>query len=203
MPKATKPPKAVTPPPAVNTPEKQARLGVEHGGKPWPEAIAAAALSPVTTSALVAINATRPRFTNADGSDLGMAAVVSAVKEMADKAAAGDLGDFERMLAAQSVALNASFADLATRANANFAIGNMDAGETFFRLAMRAQSQCRASIETLSEMKNPRPVFINPKQVNHSGGGPQQINNGRNPKRRAGGKKSFSPNKLLGAKPNG
>jgi hypothetical protein len=41
-------------------------------------------------------------------------------------------------------------------------------------------------VETLAEIVNPRPIYINPKQVNHSTGsqqvnnaeGPQQVNNG-------------------------
>jgi hypothetical protein len=44
------------------------------------------------------------------------------------------------------------------------------------RLALRAQSQCRATIETLAEMKNPKPVaFV---QQANIANGPQQVNNG-------------------------
>jgi hypothetical protein len=44
------------------------------------------------------------------------------------------------------------------------------------RLALKAQSQCRATIETLAEIKNPQPVaFVQQADVAH---GPQQINNG-------------------------
>ena len=44
------------------------------------------------------------------------------------------------------------------------------------KLALRAQGQCRATLETLANIKNPRPVaFV--KQANISNG-PQQVNNG-------------------------
>jgi hypothetical protein len=42
--------------------------------------------------------------------------------------------------------------------------------------ALKAQAQCRATLEALAEIKNPRPVsFV--KQANISNG-PQQVNNG-------------------------
>jgi hypothetical protein len=42
------------------------------------------------------------------------------------------------------------------------------------RIALRAQSQCRATLETLGTIKNPPTVFV--KQTNVTSG-PQQINN--------------------------
>jgi hypothetical protein len=51
------------------------------------------------------------------------------------------------------------------------------------RLALRAQAQCRSTIETLAEMKNLRPVFAknfnlaNGNQQVNSSEGPQQVNN--------------------------
>ena len=60
------------------------------------------------------------------------------------------------------------------------------------RLALKAQAQCRATIETLAAMKNP-PVVI-ARQANISNG-PQQVNNGE-PTRRAE-KSDNRPNGLL------
>lgn len=73
------------------------------------------------------------------------------------------------------------------------------------KLALRAQNQCRATLQTLSELKNPRPVaFV--KQANISNG-PQQVNNGQAfaNSTHAGpraGKNQNQPNELLGAQPN-
>ena len=48
--------------------------------------------------------------------------------------------------------------------------------EVHFRLALRAQAQCRATLEALAAIKNtPNPTFIRQANVAH---GPQQVNNG-------------------------
>jgi hypothetical protein len=54
---------------------------------------------------------------------------------------------------------------------------DLGAFETYMRLALRAQSQCRATLETLAVVKNPPSVaFV--EQANIANGGPQQVNNG-------------------------
>jgi len=52
----------------------------------------------------------------------------------------------------------------------------VNAAEIYMRLALKAQSQCRATLETLAAIKNPTPVtFVKQANVAH---GPQQVNNG-------------------------
>ena len=52
----------------------------------------------------------------------------------------------------------------------------MNAGETYLRLALKAQAQCRTTWESLAEIKNPRAVaFVRQANIAH---GPQQVNNG-------------------------
>jgi hypothetical protein len=46
------------------------------------------------------------------------------------------------------------------------------------RLALKAQSQCRATLETLSAIKNPPVVFARQANITN---GPQQVNNGTLP----------------------
>ena len=87
----------------------------------------------------------------------------------------GNLGRAEFMLMAQAHSLEAIFTNMARRAalNAGEYIG---ACETYLKLALRAQSQCRATLETLATIKNPPHVaFV--KQANIANG-PQQVNNG-------------------------
>ena len=67
----------------------------------------------------------------------------------------------------------------------------IEASERYMRLALKAQAQCRATIETLAAIKNP-PVVI-ARQANISNG-PQQVNNGPAP--RADGSLN-QPNELL------
>lgn len=84
----------------------------------------------------------------------------------------------EAMLMTQASTLDAVFNALARRATANMG-QHLQATDTYWRLALKAQAQCRATLEALAEIRNPRPVaFV--KQTNISGGH-QQVNNGTVP----------------------
>ena len=87
----------------------------------------------------------------------------------------GDLTRTEGILTIQAHTLDVIFNNLARWAALNMG-EHLGAAETYLRLALKAQSQCRSTLETLAEIKNPRPVaFV--KQANISNG-PQQVNNG-------------------------
>ena len=84
----------------------------------------------------------------------GFNAARDVLREAADKVKAGDLSDMESMLAAQTIALNAVFSDMAYRAARN--IGKyLPATETYLRLALKAQAQCRATIEATAASARP------------------------------------------------
>lgn len=89
---------------------------------------------------------------------------------------ANELGRSEEMLIAQAHTLDLLFNRLILRSTANGDQGNLDAAETYMRLALRAQSQARATLETLSVIKNP-PTVAFVRQANIANG-PQQVNNG-------------------------
>ena len=84
------------------------------------------------------------------------------------------LGSAEDMLTAQAAALNAIFLELARRSGSNMG-EYIQAAETYMRLALKAQAQCRATLETLANIKNPPVVYA--RQANIANG-PQQVNNG-------------------------
>ena len=86
----------------------------------------------------------------------------------------GDLSRAEAMLIAQAHTLDELFNNLARRAAMNMG-EYMNAAETYFRLALKAQSQCRATLETLATVKNPPIVYARQANVTT---GPQQVNNG-------------------------
>ena len=69
----------------------------------------------------------------------------------------------------------------------------MDHADRYMRLALKAQGQCRATVETLALLKNP-PVFA--RQANIAGGA-QLVNNGTIQPTRAGIPES-RPIELLG-----
>lgn len=87
----------------------------------------------------------------------------------------GDLQRAEAMLIAQAHTLESLFYELARRAGLNMG-EHLQAAESYMRLALRAQGQCRATLETLATIKNPVPVaFVRQANIAH---GPQQVNNG-------------------------
>jgi hypothetical protein len=101
----------------------------------------------------------------------GVCAVVQTLKDQGAATSRNDLSQAEAMLMNQVTALQTLFSRMAERAiNADY-IPNF---ETFMRVALKAQSQCRATLETLSTIKNPPLVYA--KQANVTTG-PQQVNN--------------------------
>lgn len=121
-----------------------------------------------TTSALSA--ATLKNFSGGDES-LMVRDLVVEMRKAGDEVAAGDLSRVEKMLTHQLLTLDAMFNNLAQRAQRQ----NMFKGiDVLLRLALKAQSQARATAETLATMKNPMPYI---RQANIAGGH-QQINNG-------------------------
>src|SRR5205814_3516952 len=98
----------------------------------------------------------------------------------------GDLRKAEGILISQPIAFNAVFTDL-SQCSARTMYRRLDTAERLMRLALKAQGQCRATLETLAVLKNPPTVFA--KQANIAGGA-QQVNNtgrhasGRSPRAR-------------------
>ena len=85
----------------------------------------------------------------------------------------GDMQRVEGILIAQAHALDNIFANLARRAaNQEY----LKQWEAYMRMAMKAQNQCRMTLETLATIKNPPVVFA--RQANINNGGQQQVNNG-------------------------
>jgi len=103
--------------------------------------------------------------------------VPSLTDELRDQAAAvnrGELNHVEAMLMNQATALQSLFARLAAR---GIGCDHAPAFEANMRIALRAQSQCRATLETLAAIKNPPVVFAKQANINQ-GNGNQQVNNG-------------------------
>lgn len=128
------------------------------------------------------------------GSQLGAVSITEMVASLQDAGEAvnrGDLSNAERVLNAQALTLNAMFSELARRSALNMG-EHLGAAETYMRLALKAQSQSRATFETLAAIKNPPVVFA--KQMNVANG-PQQVNNGTAPRTL---ETQTAPNKLSG-----
>ena len=130
--------------------------------------------------------ATMHTYTGA-GEALGVTELLAAMRKAGDETVAGDMGRFERVLTNQFLTLDALFNNLAQRSGRQESFKGI---EVLMRLALKAQSQARATAETLALMKNPMP-YIRQANIAH---GPQQVNNGTPT---SAGKNQSPPNELL------
>lgn len=90
------------------------------------------------------------------------------MQSIGDRAAEGDLAFASRMLATQAVALDSMYAELARRSASN--LGKyMDAAERYGRLALRAQTNCRTTLEALARLHQPREQTVRHVHVNEGG----------------------------------
>ena len=98
------------------------------------------------------------------------------------------------MLAAQAHTLDAIFNNLAIRAALNIDGGCLGAGETYLKVALRAQSQCRSTLEAISDIRHPKTAtFVKQANIAH---GHQQVNN-QSGEASCAGEIENQPNELL------
>jgi len=151
----------------------------------------AAALVRSVTSPTVRGAVTTQAFSKAFG-ETDLQSLVNELGKQCKRVRDGDLARAESLLMTQAHSLDAIFNELARRAALNMG-EYLNATERYLRLALKAQSQCRATLETLATIKNPPVIYA--KQANIANG-PQQVNNGTVPAH-VGGETSIEPNKLL------
>jgi hypothetical protein len=123
--------------------------------------------------------ATLTEYTKGFG-DLELPALIKSLSDQSKAVIDGDLSRAETMLSIQVHTLDAIFNYLARRAiNAEY----MKNLECYLKFALRAQSQCLATWDTLAAIKHP-PVlgYVNQANIAH---GPQQVNNAAAPVRGA------------------
>lgn len=112
------------------------------------------------------------RFTSKTLGELHLMELIKELQHQAGEVHAGNQQRSEGMLIAQAHTLDMLFNELTRRSINNLA--NLTVAEQFMRLALKAQSQCRTTLETLSEIKHPRSIaFV--KQANIAQN--QQVNN--------------------------
>lgn len=141
----------------------------------------------------IATNAlTAARYVNPEYGVVSLTDMVASLRDDGEAVNRGDLSNAERVLNAQALTLNAMFAELARRAAINMG-EHLGAAETYMHLALKAQSQSRATFETLAAIKNPPVVFA--RQANINNGGQQQVINETAPRTL---ETQTAPNKLSG-----
>lgn len=171
---------------------KQLEIAIKSG-ESRDRLIAKAAAGPHLGAAGVITN-----FGRGTWGEISLTDLVHVLKSQTDKLSGGDLGHAEAMLCSQATSLNMMFAELARRASVNMG-EYLGATETYLKLALRAQSQCRATLETLAAIKNPPVVFAKQANIAH---GPQQVNNDSANIARAS-ETEKAPNELLEADDHG
>jgi hypothetical protein len=113
--------------------------------------------------------------------EVDLAELLKDLRERVEKVQDGDMRPVEAMLYGQALTLETIFTSLARRATSQEYLKQFQA---YLGMALKAQAQCRATLEALAEIKNPRPVAFE-KQANISGGH-QQVNNAMQPVQQSG-----------------
>lgn len=105
--------------------------------------------------------------------ELSLPELIKELKSKTEKVQSGDMAAMEAMLVGQASALQTIFVSLARRASNQEYLKQYG---VYMNLALKAQSQCRATIQALTELKYPKQVaFVKQANIAH---GHQQINNG-------------------------
>ena len=144
------------------------------------------ALRPTVNAAITLKNICRDR------ADTPLNDLIAELGKQCDSVSANKLGRVEAMLITQAHTLDAIFNQLVIRAAMNQG-EYLDVADRYYKLALRAQNQARATLETLATIKNPPNLAI-VKQANI--GQTVQVNNGTARASRAPENEN-EPNKLL------
>jgi hypothetical protein len=136
-----------------------------------------------------------------DNPDAKLVALVMELSAQSNRANGGNLKRAEELLVNQAHALDAIFNNLARRAAPN-AAQYLGACEVYLRLALKAQSQCRSTLETLAAVKNPSSVaFVRQANIAH---GHQQVINAPPPAASSRAREpGTQPNELMEQQRNG
>ena len=152
------------------------------------EFMARTALRPTVQAAI-----TLAQYGGKEFGNLDLFALIDCLSEQTGLVIEGNLQRGEAMLVAQAHTLDAIFNNLAQRAiNAEY----VHILEQYLKLGLRAQSQCRATWETLAIVKSP-PVAGYVGQANIAYGQQQVNNTAPAPEGSHAREKSITPSKLL------
>ncbi|MGF6975160.1 hypothetical protein QFZ94_003610 [Paraburkholderia sp. JPY465] len=192
--KATK--EAASAPPPKRNPAALGLSGSQYDDPVKRDAMIAA--SPVVRGAVTGRKYAEGIF----GEGVDLTAYVGELRARINAVKGGDMSGVEAMLIAQANTLDMIFNQCARKAAFSEYLNQFQA---HLSLALKAQAQSRATLEALTEIKNPRPVaFV--KQANIANG-PQQVNNGSNggapPDPHARAENSANPSNELLASGNG
>lgn len=157
----------------IEEPEIRSITLQENDGESEDQALARYALMPEMNSLHSITELTQLRLFN---EPLDMNSLVDELRNQVDRVKSGDLSRSEDMLVSQAHTLDRLFNKLILRASSNMKAGYLGASDTYLKLALKSQSQCKATWEAVSNIKNPSVVKAN--QINMAQN--QQVNNHKN-----------------------
>jgi hypothetical protein len=137
-------------------------------GKSQERALADLVLDPAATGM-----STSKTFAKGTFGETDITSLYLVIEEGIRAVRAGKMDGPEALLVSQANSLNLIYTELSRRAALNMG-EYIQASERYMRLALKAQAQCRSTIEALVALKNPPVLYA--KQANISAGH-QQINN--------------------------
>ena len=115
-----------------------------------------------TDSQVVAVLSTRSALTATTykafaggGESLQVTDLMNELRQAGAEVVAGNMSRLEVMLTSQALTLDAMFNSMAQRAQKQESLKSI---EVLMRLALKAQTQARSTVEALAEIKNPRTV---------------------------------------------
>ncbi|WP_417592071.1 hypothetical protein [Parasphingorhabdus sp.] len=147
--------------------DKAGHLNIKReGGKSDSRILTEAAMRPMIRNGYIVgsmggkhFNGKQPDFTE----------TVEIMAEACANVRANSLDDQKDILTSQAMALDSIFTLLVARSEANVE-KHLDASERFMRMALKAQSQCRTTIETLDKMVRDGTQTVKHVHVDNRGG---------------------------------
>ena len=168
-----------------NSPTKSQCVHIKQTqGKSRDRILAEMAQNSVANSAMLSVE-----FSSKYG-ELDLTKTIAVLSEQVTEIHNGDMRDAETLLYSQARTLDTLFMHFALLAKNNAQPNIFD---TCMRLALKSQNQCRSTLQTLSDVKNPRPYIQN------NSAEYQQVNNSHCPSRAR--KKQKQTNELLEDQP--
>ncbi len=150
-----------------NKPDKRRVLAISATEESAGRVIAEAVLGGMVGNASAALS-----FASHLNADVDLTECVGVVEREISAVNKGDLNKLEGMLTAQAIVLNAIFNNYAKKALASEYVSQLDLN---MRIALKAQAQCRTTVEAIGEIKFPKSAtFIRQQNVANQ----QQVNNG-------------------------
>lgn len=152
----------------MKTPRTKKTLTVEtRKGETAADTMVRVAVSPYLRHGIVAAELSEKMMGvlpgEPSGTDFG-----KSIRAFAASTLTGDISLTSELLTAQAISLDVMFTELARRATMN--MGDFPlAAERYARLAFKAQSHCRASLEALAKLHQPREQIVRHVHVNEGG----------------------------------